>query len=966
MTIACRIRAVLLASALAMNQLPALAQSDSAEAPANGGGASDGSTDLKEVVVTGIRKSMQSALEIKRDAPEVVDSIVAQDIGKLPDPNVADSLQRIPGIQLYRYAGEGLYAVIRGLVDQNRTELNGRSYFTPSAAVGGGRDFQPDNAQPELVSGLDVYKNPSADHIEGAIGGLVNIKTHKPFDFPGFQATVSAKENYYDFANAARPTLFALVSNRWDTGIGDLGALISGGYQKTAMRQDSIGTSNNNFTPRPYLSAGKDLNGDGAVNAGDYIMAPNGFNEQLIYGYRERIGADGSIQLRPSDTLQLNLDGNYNQYTYNQDSYNISAGLAGSARAASNVVTTPYSTYTTAADHAANSAIPAGTLVGGYDLASATFSNVPLTTNGDMSIDHPVNYQFALSGQWKPVQALTVSGEFAYTHSLEKKTYRILNYATVPGDTWNVTQDLTGSAQSIVVDGANSLSAPGTFNFLNYSKSFGETALQERAGRMDAHYDLNDTPFFKVLSTGVRWNEVNYTSDGNNASAYTYTIADQAGNPISAAGSGLYTNAFTNFFRGNTNGVGGFIAAPVGILDNQAGLINAFPYAYRTIGGVKTYGIDGGDPVFYSLNHFSVTEKTYAIYGTTDFAFHAGLPVDGNVGVRVVRTDGTTLGYQVNPDPTKQPVAGSPTYDYAVPSTKDYSYTDVLPSLNVKVHLTDEWLVRFGASKGMNRPGFALLSPAFTGINYAPGAYPVGTVPLGNVGNPDLKPAHSKNFDLALEYYFSQSGYAYVSTFYKKVTGFIINYAQFQDLGLKDVAGNPALALITAPINSADGTIKGAEAGVQTFFDFLPAPFDGFGVQVNYTYVDSKQQVPLGPSSAPVFVETQLPNLSKDSYNVVGMYEKHGLTARLAWGYRTAYYRSQFGGGLPNLPLITPAYGTLDGSISYDVDTHLSVSFDAANITNSAPDRFSGGLADRPVQDYTYDRRYGVGVRYRF
>jgi TonB-dependent receptor len=583
-----------------------------------------------------------------------------------------------------------------------------------------------------------------------------------------------------------------------------------------------------------------------------------------------------------------------------------------------------------------------------------------------MSIDHPVNYQFALGGQWKPTQALTLSGEFAYTHSLEKKTYRILNYATVPGDTWSVTQDLTGSTQSVVVDGANSLSAPGTFNFLNYSKTYGETGLQEKAGRLDAHYDLNDAPFFKLLSAGFRWNEVNFRGDGNNASAYTYTIADQAGNPISAAGSGLYTNAFSNFFRGNTNGVGGFVGAPVGILDNQTGLINAFPNAYRTIGGVKTYGIDGGDPAFYSLNHFTVTEKTYAMYGTTDFAFHSGLPVDGNVGVRVVRTDGTTLGYQVNPDPTKQPVAGSPTYSYAVPSTRGYGYTDVLPSLNVKVHLTDEWLVRFGVSKGMNRPGFARLSPAFTGINYAAGAYPVGTVPLGNVGNPDLKPAHSKNFDLALEYYFSKSGYAYVSTFYKKVTGFIINYAQFQDLGLKDVAGNPALALITAPINSGDGTIKGAEAGVQTFFDFLPEPFDGFGIQVNYTYVDSKQQVPLGPSSAPVFVETQLPNLSKNSYNVVGMYEKYGFTARLAWGYRTAYYRSQFGGGLPNLPLITPAYGTLDGSVSYDVNTQLSVSFDAANITNSAPDRYSGGLADRPVQNYTYDRRYGVGVRYRF
>lgn len=957
-----RVCALIIAGAGLTSALPAIAADTDAvpaDAPTAGKPGAQ-SPDVTEIVVTGIRASLESAQETKRKSSEVVDSIVAQDIGKLPDPNVADSLQRIPGIQLYRYAGEGLYAIIRGLVDQNRTELNGRSYFTPAAANGGGRDFQPDNAQPELVSGIDVFKNPSADHIEGAIGGLVDIKTHRPFDFQGFEATASAKANYYDFAKATRPTLFTLLSDRWETGIGEVGTLISAGYQKTAMRQDSIGTSNNNFTARSYLS------GPGVTNPADLIMAPNGFNEQLIYGYRERRGADGSVQWRPDDNLEFYLDGNYNEYTYHQNSYNISAGLAGSGRAASNIVTTPYDTYSTAADQAANPSLPVGTLLAGNNLSSATFSNVPINTNGDMSIDHPRSYQFALGGRWNPLQPLTLTSEFAYTDSLEKKTYRILNYTSAPGDTWTVNQNLTGAEQAVTVSGADSLSDPNSFVFQNYSQTYGETEISEEAWRMDAHYDLGDSPFFKMFSTGVRLNDVDYRSDGNNPSAYTYTIANQAGNPISVAGSGLYTNAFSDFFRGNTAGVGGFVGMPESLLETQQALVSGLPYAYRTIGGVKAYGIVDGDPVFYSLLHFTVSEKTYAIYGSADYGFDAGLPVDGNFGVRVVRTEGSTHGNQVNSDPTKQPVAGSPTYAYAVPTTSDYSYTNVLPSLNTKLHLTDELLLRLGLSKGMTRPAFGNLNPALTGINYSTGAYLVGNVPLGYQGNPNLKPARSNNVDLSLEYYFSRSGYAYVSGFYKKVTGFTISYAQFRDLGLKDVNGTPIQALVTTPINSASGTIKGLESGVQTFFDSLPGPLSGLGIQLNYTFVDSQQQVPLGAASAPVFVETQLPNLSKNSYNVIGMYEKYGITARLAWGHRSSYYRSQFGGGLPNLPLITPAYGTLDGSISYDVTEQLAVSLDAANITNSSPDRYSGGILDRPVQNYTYDRRFGVGVRYRF
>jgi iron complex outermembrane recepter protein len=174
--------------------------------------------EVEEVIVTGIRQSLQSSAEIKRNSLEVVDSITAEDIGKLPDPNVAETMTRIPGVQAYRYGGEGASPVgvgsgltIRGLSGQTASRVDGRAYFTA-----GGREFNIEGAIPGMISGVDVYKNPTAEHIEGGIGGLVNIRTRRPLDFDDLTVSIATNVRYNDLTEDLQPEIFGLFSNRWE------------------------------------------------------------------------------------------------------------------------------------------------------------------------------------------------------------------------------------------------------------------------------------------------------------------------------------------------------------------------------------------------------------------------------------------------------------------------------------------------------------------------------------------------------------------------------------------------------------------------------------------------------------------------------------------------------------------------------------------------------------------------------
>ncbi|WP_148293639.1 TonB-dependent receptor plug domain-containing protein, partial [Azospirillum sp. B4] len=290
-------------SAPAMAQTAGAAATAQKPADATAAGATGDQGDLEEIVVTGVRASLKSAEAIKRDAPEIVDSIVAEDIGKLPDRNVAEALQRVAGIQIQRNYGEGSSVAIRGLT-QVRTELNGRDIFT----AGGVDLLNLEDVPAELLAGIDVYKNPSAEQVEGQLSGVINFRTRKPFDFSGFKFAGGVTGNYYDLAEKTGPSGSVLVSDRWNTGIGEIGVLADVAYQKDYFRDDQI-------TTEPFYTLNQSRNPDGSfVNPSDAATAAalgrtgqlttithgGGLNKN--YGNRQRFGTDVALQWKPSDT----------------------------------------------------------------------------------------------------------------------------------------------------------------------------------------------------------------------------------------------------------------------------------------------------------------------------------------------------------------------------------------------------------------------------------------------------------------------------------------------------------------------------------------------------------------------------------------------------------------------------------------------------------------------------------------
>jgi TonB-dependent receptor len=314
------------------------------------------------------------------------------------------------------------------------------------------------------------------------------------------------------------------------------------------------------------------------------------------------------------------------------------------------------------------------------------------------------------------------------------------------------------------------------------------------------------------------------------------------------------------------------------------------------------------------------------------------VPIDGNIGVRVVQTKNSLVGNKAN--------FVNGVQNGFVSINQDSEYTNTLPSLNLRARLKDDLQVRFAASKVITRPDFTQLSPSLT------------LVPANgqaSSGNPDLKPLKADQLDLSLEYYFGRGGSAYAATFYKKVKGFI------QTTVTPNVIIDGIPYNLAQPANGKDGTIKGGEIGYQQFFDFLPSWLSGLGAQANYTYVESE-----APSSVAGLSST-LPQLSKNSYNLVGIYERGPISGRIAYNWRSKFYESIFvgTGSLGVNPVYRKAYGWLDASVVYDINRNFSVALEGANLLRTKREGFYT-VESRPNDRTIDDRQVIAGVRVKW
>ncbi|GAB7551964.1 TonB-dependent receptor [Novosphingobium sp. 11B] len=958
MTNIVRLTSALLASCIAM---PALAQTetDSTE------------TASQDIVVTGIRASLQSAVQMKKNTMEVVDSITAQDIGKLPDPNVAETLTRVPGVQAYRFGGEasspvgnGSGLTIRGLTGQTGSRVDGRAYFTA-----GSREFNVEGASPGMVAGLDVFKNPTAEHIEGAIGGLVNIRTRKPFDFKGLAVSAAAGGRYNDLGKKLTPEYFGMVSNRWDLpGGGEIGVLLAASYAKSfnrgdntpsvggtqfrrAIRADSaeyaanVGTGlnlNGAYLGRSDVTYLADVN-PATVSASERqnLLTSVGVQNNIAQEdyARTRKGLNGALQWRPGPGLEFYVEGNYNSYLYHQNYRFLNAT---DSRYAQDLTTQAFTIDEMLANRNANGG--SNDLLSGQRITGGTFLNSGLsTTGGD---EHRRYKTFVIAGgtKWAASDHLDVDFDFSYVKADQSQDNRSVTLASAAGLTWDITRDL-GRPQQVSITGPD-LSSASSWVFNNYSNATNQVWHDDGiAAALDLVYKFDDS-FLKDIKFGARYATQkdryrNYSFSNRNLTTNGLALAADRSNAISVASmADLVETSPTNFMNGEAGYSGGYLTfSPDALLgDNvRARFANAGILPEDSLAEIV-------------LNRRYFSEKSYAGYAVADFGFLDDR-IKGNAGVRVVNTD-TFVRAMIDPLNTGNITASE--------STSSYTYA--LPSFNLTGYITPDTLVRFGYGKGITRPEFSSLNPSLI-INTVSG--------VGTVGNPDLKPQTANSFDLSFEHYFSPVNYVSAALFYKKIDGFFSGVSSCQSVaGAPTPTTNTSCSgdqyFITQTINAEKGTAKGIELAGQTFFDydFLPEFAHHFGVQGSFTYVETKNPLTLNGQR----VNTMQPLTSKYSYSVTGLYEDETISARLVYTWRSKAILF----GLAANPIdgrYIRSFGLLDASINFNLGHNFSLAITASNLTNQAADRFVGepDLATGiERQHFMNGRNFGATLRYNF
>jgi iron complex outermembrane receptor protein len=953
------------------------------EATAATADAEQDSEDVKEfdaVIVTGIRGSIYRAQDIKRDADTFVDSVTAEDIGALPDRSVTETLSRIPGVTIDRFlsvgdpehfSAEGAGVQVRGLT-QVRSELNGRDSFSAN----GGRAIGFQDVPSELMAGVDVYKNQKAEMIEGGLGGTVDLRTFKPLDFEGQKIAFSVSENYGDFSEKWSPSASALYSNRWNTEAGDFGILVDVAHSELATRTDGM------FVRPFFETATTDVDGDGA---NDRLWLPRGADWRTLEYERERQGAYIALQWRPADGVELYATGFQSRY---DELWFEDAIFVGNDPTAVSIDTSqPFELD--------GNVFRSGRLV--------QPGNIPMGTDIRASHRKSKTTDFAFGLKW----ALTDSTELSTDMQYVKATTKALDSTVALGiNVPYIDVDLSGGRPSIGID------EEFTGNPANYYWGFtmdhrDDNEANQLAWRADLKHSF-DNGFVRALKFGVRMTDRSATSVD---SGYDWQPVFQTwmqwwalpgDRPLPGLdlndvvnASLVNQNTFSNFFRGDANTPGTFFAP---VLDTALG----FPDSYLDIHGAATpyYNCCYGqitprnlqDPQWRNVQR----ETTDAAYAMLDFAVD-NIRLDGNIGVRAVRTKNSAQGFLVYPNVPYAPYLGA---GQSEAITASNSYTDVLPSMNVRWEPVDNLIVRFAASKAIARPAFSdmqayqVLSAGLKdGITLDPDN-PNQIVPIedlnltgGSTDNPYLEPMKANQFDLSLEWYFDpdKGGMAWVNFFRKDIKDYFRNQSQL--VAYPGTDGNEYDYLVTRTINTGKARIQGAELGWTQFFDFLPAPFDGFGISANYTYIDSSTEIPAEVDAQPVdtdgstFGDMPADGLSKNSYNVAAFYEKGPWQIRLAYNWRSQYLLSVGANGYNGtnnnlegesvawkLPVYSDAYGQLDGSIFYSINDNVKIGLEMNNLNNAEQRTImeQNGGGKRVTSWYVNDTRYAATLRVTF
>jgi iron complex outermembrane recepter protein len=906
---------------------------------ASGGGAlaqensaSTGDVQLEEIIVTGIRQSLERAAEIKRESSQVVDSIVAEDIGKFPDATTAAALQRVPGIQVTVGSNNEITGVlIRGLADI-LTTLDGRELFSTT-----NRGFALQDLPAEALARVDVIKSSTANLIEGGIAGVTDLRLNKPFNFKERTFVATARANYPDNVDDVNPQFGLLATDRWQVGEGEIGALLNVSWYR------------NDFD-RPVSFVAERRSLIGAPHAVPGVLAPNTFGGLNDYGWYERPQANLAIQWQATNNLEVYADGLYAGYRSDfQSAFIATPFFFPETRLESLEVNedqcflarvTPTGFNPNAIERARGQITPANP-GGGFttdtlcNMESARFSNVRGLTSTQGRQQEVDNYlgggglkwdngttqlQFDLAFQ-KSKQDL----EVVIVDIGKRLTVDIETNADQGGRVWHLDNPLGTEGGFFLRNGLNQ----------NFQESTGELWQT----RFDVRHNLDGAfGFLESLEAGVRY--------ADRSALFEHAQLNRAapgGDMVTSLDGLPLPEDFLVRAPGidRINGGAPFLVPDPDYLRSDAGR--------DVLRGI--YGVGLGDPAYQPERRFDASEETYAAYVQLGYDFFVSdkIKIDGLIGARPTRTERRIEGAGL--------VSGA-----LVPQIGETTDTDVLPNASARIDFSNGLQARLSYSKTIRRPEFSLLNP---GLSYVVATNP-SVLNSGTAGNPDLKPQISDSFDATLEYYFGPSMVA-VALYYRDLADRVITSADAEVI-------DGITYSITRPRNVGAAELQGVELSGQTFFDFLPGLWSGFGAFGNYTYADTEVKGNDPLAGYP------LQGVSKDNFTVGLLYEKFGLSGRLVYTARSRYYDQDTTGLNIVRPIeadrvndlsYTPTAlnyvrpgGRLDFSIGYEITENIRVDIGGSNILgNEYKSYFDRSYINR---DYRNDDTiYTIGIRAR-
>lgn len=926
--------------------------------------------DIEIIEVTGMLGSMKAAALRKRTDGRIVDAIVAEDIGKLPDNNIAEALQRITGVSINTDFGVGDSVSIRGL-PQNRVELNGRS------TIGDSRDgISLQDFPSSFLKTVEVVKSPTADMIEGALGGTVSMRTVRPLELDKMTAAFSLDGEFADKTENWAPIFNGSIGNNWDLGdAGSFGAIAMLSYQDREIRQDQ-------FMSR-VLAQDIDINGMTAnTESGNFIVRDQHTVEQYLEK-RERTALNLSLQWAPASgngMVYLDLSGTKRA---GEQTGNSILGVVGSLQ--TNDGTTQDS----------NGQINNYTLTNDFAIPKA-YSDFRDTDS----------FSHALGGEYTLSDKIKISGEVAYASSESTRPDSEFTLRPIEKAPWLVDGSLVthvydgvfsqsgDKLPSIIHSDPNAYTAAENLALRTFKSELKNTDNEETAVRFDVVMDepFEDLDWLTSIKTGIRATNRQYeyveykeeikdiykkafNEDGSSAALWI----DDYNNAYPGSFTTLHhQNSFDQMGHSGQNDLLSF--ATYNGLQNPAA---AYSQLQQLLAGTNlaTTGSLRDNQDHNDGAYRDITEDTTAIYLSAYLDFDVLTAI---IGGRYIKTD---LESSVIRDGEK------------VKGTNDYN--DFLPSLNVTYTLNDETLVRFAAAKVMRRADFNELSPAFDVNNDTTKA---------TQGAIDLDPYRATQYDLSLEHYFGEGNMMSFAVFYKDVESFLStestcvansstagqNVTEWYSICQLDSAGvdNPNLvyssttdysdadgfALVEGlrdagltgidtqkDTNGENGKVKGFEIGYQQHFDFLPGAWSGLGLNVNYTYADSEQ-----PNGNPLL------DISENTYNIQAFWEYSDYSVRLAYNYRDQFLDSESekrviginsAGSVGDDDAVygnnyRDDRGQLDFSASWDVNENFTVVANGTNLTGE-PSVFLSELGS-PWKYTEADRRYSIGVRAKF